>query len=189
SLYQAKVGQKRVRSFRVRPESLENFTQKEEQLTGLLNQRYTPDDYWMWSNAEEILRQQDVLKMTERGLLAVGAIALLISGIGVANITLAATLERTAEIGLKRALGAKQRDILIQFVLEAVFISLIGGGLAIAVVEGCTQIVTQQFELPHQFAPRTALLSLGAALVVGVGASYFPAQQASKIEPIQALKS
>ncbi|MDB9312241.1 ABC transporter permease [Spirulina sp. CS-785/01] len=189
SLHYAQVGQKEIRHFRVRPNALEQITQQEEQLKGLLNQRYTSDQYWLGSNAEEILRQQDVLKMTEKGLLAVGGIALFIAGIGVANITLAATLERTAEIGLKRALGATKRDILSQFILEAVFISLIGGGIAIVTVEGCTQIISQQFDLPYQFAPRTAFVSLVAAIVVGVGASYFPARQASNIEPIEALKS
>ena len=188
SLYSARQGIEETGSLSLRPQELAEIERQETEVTQLLEQRFAPEKAWSWSNVEDIFRQQDAMKITERGLFAVGAIALLISGIGIANITIASTIERTREIGLKRAIGATPRDILWQFVLEGTLVSLIGGISAIAVVDIGTRSIAHQFELPYRFEMATAGLTLGMAIAIGVSASYFPARHASRLNPISALR-
>jgi putative ABC transport system permease protein len=138
---------------------------------------------------EDILEQRQVLQLTSRALAAVGAIALLVGGVGIANIMIAAVTERTAEIGLRRAIGATQPEIMLQFMLEAGLLSLLGGAIAIGTVHGLTLIVSDVFELPYQFEASTAIFSLTSAMGVGVGASFLPALRASRLDPVKALRS
>jgi putative ABC transport system permease protein len=127
--------------------------------------------------------------MASKGLTAVGIISLLIGGVGIANITIAAVMERTPEIGLRRAIGAKKQDILLQFILEAAILSLLGGIAAIISVHGLTMVVAETFNLPYEFESKTAALSLGSALLVGVGAGFLPAVRASRLDPVKALRN
>jgi putative ABC transport system permease protein len=122
-------------------------------------------------------------------LTAVGVISLLVGGVGIANIMIAAVTERTSEIGLRRAVGATRQEILIQFVLESAILSVMSGAIAIVVVHGGTRFVANTFDLPYQFEVRTATFALGAAVTVGIGASIVPAIQASKLDPVTALRS
>jgi putative ABC transport system permease protein len=114
---------------------------------------------------------------------------LLIGGVGIANITIAAVMERTPEIGLRRAIGATQADIMLQFILEATLLSLAGGVAAIITVHALTVMVANTFELPYEFDSRTAVLSLSSALLVGVGAGFLPALRASQLDPVKALRN
>ena len=134
-------------------------------------------------------RQQQILQMTSLALSSVGVISLLVGGVGIANITIAAVVERTSEIGLRRAIGATQREIMLQFILEAALSSLIGGTFALVTVHGLTVVVAKTFTLPYEFEMSTAALSLGSALLVGVGAGFIPALRASKLDPVKALRS
>ena len=97
-------------------------------------------------------------------------------------------IERTSEIGLRRAIGATKLEIQIQFILESIILSLVGGVLAIATVHGLTVVVASTFTLPYQFEVLTAALSLGSALMVGMGACYLPAVRASQLDPVKALR-
>jgi putative ABC transport system permease protein len=160
----------------------------EERGKQLLNQRFPGSDLFARNNVREILKQKETLELASRGLTAVGIISLLIGGVGIANITIAAVIERTPEIGLRRAIGARRRDILLQFILEAALLSLLGGTAAIATVHGLTTVVAKTFKLPYQFESGTALLSLSSALLVGVGAGLLPALQASQLDPVKALR-
>jgi putative ABC transport system permease protein len=138
---------------------------------------------------DDILEQRATLKLASRALAAVGAIALVVGGVGIANIMVASTTERITEIGIRRAIGATQREILVQFILEAVILSIVGGGCAISMVHGLTLVAAQRFELPYTFDVQTAGLSLSSAIAVGIGASFFPALQASRLNPVDALRS
>jgi putative ABC transport system permease protein len=189
SLHIALTGTRSIGAILIRPNQAEKIALIEEQTKKLLKQRFPDRDFWSFSNIEDIKEQQDTLLMVSRSLLAVGAIALLVGGVGIANITIATVMERTAEIGLRRAIGATQADIMLQFILEAALLSLIGGILAIGSVHGITLIVADTFELPYEFDPPTAGLALGSALLVGVGAGFFPALQASQLDPVKALRS
>ena len=115
--------------------------------------------------------------------------SLLVGGVGIANITIASVVERTPEIGLRRAVGATRQDIVVQFILEAALLSMMGGVLATGLVQVVTITTTQVFDLPHKFNPATVVLALGSALAVGVGAGIAPALRASRLDPVQALRS
>ncbi len=188
STYSAMTGSQRIDSISVRPNDLKDMKKLEEQAKQLLKQHFTGSDFYAGNNVEEILKQKETLELASRGLTAVGIISLLIGGVGIANITIAAVIERTSEIGLRRAIGAKRRDILLQFILEAVILSLVGGTAAIATVHGLTVVVADTFKLPYKFESRTAALSLSSALLVGVGAGFLPSLQASQLDPVKALR-
>lgn len=189
SVYTATTGDRNIGVILIRPESQEDIETMNEQVNQLLKQRFSGKELWTRNNIRDIKEQQDTLLMVSRSLLAVGAIALLVGGVGIANITIATVMERTTEIGLRRAIGATQADIMLQFILEAALLSLIGGILAIGSVHGITIVVADTFELPYEFDPPTAGLALGSALLVGVGAGFFPALQASQLDPVKALRS
>ncbi|AFY80598.1 ABC transporter permease [Oscillatoria acuminata] len=189
SLYSALTGRSNVGLILIRPERVTEMERLKEQVKTLLQQRYPDGDILVRANMEDILEQKKTLDMVSRALLAVGAIALLVGGVGIANITIAAVMERTPEIGLRRAIGATEGDIMFQFILEAAILSLLGGVLAISTVHGLTILVADRFELPYEFERKTAGLALGSALLVGVGAGFLPAMQASKLDPVQALRS
>ncbi len=130
-LYSSLTGQQNLGEFSIRPQRMEDMERVEEQVKTLLTQRYPGGNFYAWNNFSDIIEQKKTLDMVSRALLAVGAIALLVGGVGIANITIAAVMERTPEIGLRRAIGATEGDIMFQFILEAAILSLLGGVLAI----------------------------------------------------------
>lgn len=189
SVYKEMTGSQRIHSMSVRPDNLKDIKEMEKQAEKILKQRFPKADIYVWNNIRKILEQQETLELTSRGLLAVGVISLLVGGVGIANITIAAVTERTPEIGLRRAIGATQRDIMLQFILEAVILSLVGGIVAIVTVHGLTVVVADVFKLPYKFDSNTAALALGSALAVGVGAGFLPALRASQLDPVKALRA
>ncbi len=187
--YHAMRGRQDIGSLKIRPDRLENLEQVAHDAEQLLMQRFPGEEFWVWNNIEDILEQQQVLNLASRGLAAVGAISLLVGGVGIANIMIASVTERTAEIGLRRAIGATQLEIMTQFILEASLLSLLSGTMAIATVHGLTILVADQYQLPYEFEWQTASLALGSALGVGVGASFMPALRASRLDPVTALRA
>ncbi len=127
-------------------------------------------------------------------LLLISSISLLVGGIGIMNIMLATVTERTREIGIRRALGAKRRDIIAQFVIEAVVQTTIGGILGVAfglaIVFGVPVIweVVVGMPLPAQLSINSIFLSLGVSAAVGIIFGLYPAQRAAKLDPIEALR-
>ncbi|MEG4146712.1 ABC transporter permease [Microcoleus sp. Pol12B5] len=188
SVYKAIKGSQRINSISVRPYNLKDIKGVEKRAKKVLKQRFPQAELYVGNNVKKILEQQETLELASRGLLAVGVISLLVGGVGIANITIAAVMERTPEIGLRRAIGATQRDIMLQFILEAVILSLAGGIAAIVTVHGLTVVVADVFKLPYKFDSNTAALALGSALAVGVGAGFFPALRASQLDPVKALR-
>jgi putative ABC transport system permease protein len=122
-------------------------------------------------------------------LLLVGGIALVVGGVGIANITIASVVERTSEIGLRKAIGATKKDILTQFLLESTIISMTGGMMAIGIIHVTTIVVVNMFPLPYQFNYQTPLISLGSAVLVGISSSFLSAKKASELDPVIALRS
>jgi len=189
SIYKAMTGSQIIDAILIRPEHPKEMKKMEETVKKVLQQSFPKAEFYVRNNTEEILEQQETLELTSRGLLAVGVISLLVGGVGIANITIAAVTERTPEIGLRRAIGATQRDIMLQFILEAVILSLVGGIVAIITVHGLTLVVADVFKLPYKFDSNTAALALGSALAVGVGAGFLPALRASQLDPVKALRA
>ena len=189
SVHNALTGSRFLRGILIRPNSISDIETLEQRLLQLLEQRYPNRSFRTSNNILDILEQQKTLNVVGRSLLAVGGVALLVGGVGIANITIASVMERTKEIGLRLAIGAQAKDILLQFVLEAMLLSLLGGTLAIGSVHGLTVVVSRQFELPYEFDGKSAAFALSSALLVGIGAGFFPALRASQLDPVAALRS
>ncbi len=119
---------------------------------------------------------------------AIASISLLVGGIGIMNIMLASVLERTGEIGLRRALGARRRDISRQFVLEALVISVSGATLGIGLGYGISRLVSTYAGWPTIVTPLSVLLGVGVSMTVGLVFGIYPARQASHVSPIEALR-
>ncbi len=188
STYSAMTGSQSIMSISMRPNKLENMKSLQQEAKKLLEQRFPGAEIYTGTNVQEILQQKETLELASQGLTVVGIIALLIGGVGIGNITIAAIIERTPEIGLRLAIGATKLDVLLQFILEAAILSLVGGVTAIVIVHTLTQLVSETFNLPYQFEIQTAALSLSSALMVGVGACFFPALRASQLDPVKALR-
>jgi len=188
SVFNALMGNQDIGTIWMRPRKLEDLKNLEDQAKKLLEQRFPGQKFYVSNNVEDILEQQKTLESVSMALAAVGVISLLVGGVGIANITIATVAERTAEIGLKLAIGATKQDIMLQFILEAVVLSFIGGTVALITVHGLTLVVVGIFNLPYQFESTTAALSLGSALLVGVGAGFLPALRASQLNPVIALR-
>ncbi|NEP00287.1 MAG: ABC transporter permease [Symploca sp. SIO2E9] len=189
SVYSAMTGSRDVGILRLRPHHQQDLEDLGLQAEQMLQQRFSGARFSSWNNIEDILTQQQILQMASLALSAVGVISLLVGGVGIANITIAAVMERTTEIGLRRALGATQVEIMLQFILEAALLSLLGGTVALVSVHGLTVVVANTLALPYQFELSTASFALGSALLVGVGAGFLPAIRASKLDPVKALRS
>ena len=189
SFYRVLSGDREVGGLQMRPNNLEDMKKIQHQAKQLLLERYPGGEFWAESNVKDILEQQETLVFISRGLLILAVVTLLVGGVGIANITLASVVERTQEIGLRLAIGATQRDIMWQFILEAVLISMVGGGVAIATVHGATNMIANRFNLPYEFGFEIAILSFGSAQLVGVGSVFFPALKASKMDPVKSLRS
>ncbi len=188
AIYSAITGEKNINNLWLRPYKIEDLEPMGKQAEKILEQRFPGYKFFAPNTVRRILEQQKTLDSVSKALLVVGAIALIVGGVGIANITIASVIERTPEIGLRRAVGATQLDIMLQFILEAAILSLIGGTIAIITVHGATVVVAKQFKLPYKFENRTAILALSSAILVGVGAGFFPALRASQLDPVKALK-
>jgi ABC-type antimicrobial peptide transport system permease subunit len=121
-------------------------------------------------------------------LLCVAFISLVVGGVGIMNIMLVSVTERTREIGLRMAVGARARDILRQFLVEAVLLCLFGGAVGIALGRLCSVLVRMTMHWPTQVSPWAILASVGVSVAVGLGFGYYPAWKASRLDPIEALR-
>jgi putative ABC transport system permease protein len=169
--------------------NLETYEEVSEAVELFFENQYPHITASTWSNAEDLYREEMQQRTSARILMVVGILALVIGGVGIANITIAAVMERTREIGLRRAIGATDLEVMAQFIMEAVILSIIAGIGAVATVHVLTKVATTQlFEAPYTFSPRDAAISMSAALLVGVGSSFFPALRITQIDVVQALR-
>ncbi len=119
---------------------------------------------------------------------AVAAVSLLVGGIGIMNIMLVSVTERTREIGLRLAVGALEREVLLQFLIEAVVLSAIGGLIGIIIATVASYLLAGVMGVPFTFDPTINLLSFVFSAVIGVIFGYFPARRAAQMDPIQSLR-
>ncbi|MEO1095340.1 MAG: ABC transporter permease [Cyanobacteria bacterium J06638_28] len=170
-------------------QNLADYEQVEADVETFLRQRYPGFEVNTYGNAEDLYKEEQQQRTSSQILKVVGVLALVIGGVGIANITIASVMERTREIGLRRAIGATDWEVMMQFIAEAALLSLIGGTAAIATIHGLTKVATTQvFEAPYEFQIEDAAISMGAAFIVGVGASFFPALRITQIDIVQALR-
>jgi len=119
---------------------------------------------------------------------AVAAVSLLVGGIGIMNIMLVSVTERTREIGLRLAVGALEGEVLLQFLIEAVVLSALGGLIGILIATGASWWLSALMKVPYAFDTSINLLALGFSAVIGVVFGYFPARRAARMDPIEALR-
>jgi putative ABC transport system permease protein len=119
---------------------------------------------------------------------AVAAVSLLVGGIGIMNIMLVSVTERTREIGLRLAIGALEREVLLQFLIEAVALAALGGLIGIVLATGASMVLAQVMQVPYVFDPFINLLSFVFSAGIGVVFGYFPARRAAQLDPIEALR-
>ncbi|MBP9686910.1 MAG: ABC transporter permease [Candidatus Doudnabacteria bacterium] len=151
------------------------------------------DDFTVQNQAQSLETFNTILKGVTFLLIAVAAISLLVGGVGIMNIMYVVVTERIAEIGLKKAVGAKPKDILLEFLVEAILLTLAGGVLGILAGAGFAYVVSiaaNAFGFPWAFAVPLSgiLLGLGVAGGIGLVFGVFPARRASKLDPIEALR-
>src|SRR5574340_147533 len=164
-----------------------------EQLTLLLRERRNigeneDDDFRVMDTrqiAETLTSTTRILTML---LGAVAAVSLLVGGIGIMNIMLLSVTERTREIGIRLAIGALEREVLLQFLIEAVVLSSLGGLIGVALATGASIFLAGLIDIPYLFDPTINLLSFVFSAAIGVIFGYFPARRAAGLNPIDALR-
>ena len=119
---------------------------------------------------------------------AVAAVSLLVGGIGIMNIMLVSVTERTREIGLRLAIGALEREVLLQFLIEAVALSMLGGIVGIVLATAASYVLAGVMQVPYLFNPGINAVSFVFSAVIGVVFGYFPARRAAQLDPIEALR-
>ncbi len=164
-----------------------------EQTRALLRQRHRlaeeQDDDFIVRNLTEIANTATAAASTLSWLLAaVAGVSLLVGGIGIMNIMLVSVTERTREIGLRLAVGARQRDVLAQFLIEATTLATIGGAVGIALGIGAAFAIARVAGWPSVVAPQTILIAVGVSGLIGVFFGFYPARQAARLDPIEALR-
>jgi putative ABC transport system permease protein len=147
-----------------------------------------PDDF-MVRTMEEMASVRVQATQTMTALLAsIAGVSLLVGGIGIMNIMLVSVTERTREIGLRMAIGARGRDVLLQFLVEAVVLSLVGGTIGILLGFGLSQGVTYWMTWPTSVSPQAVAIAFGFAAMTGVFFGFYPARKAAALDPIDALR-
>jgi putative ABC transport system permease protein len=119
---------------------------------------------------------------------AVAAVSLLVGGIGIMNIMLVSVTERTREIGVRLAIGAMEREVLLQFLIEAVVLACVGGLVGVALATGASIVLADLMAVPYLFDAGINLLSFGFSAAIGVVFGFFPARRAARLDPIEALR-
>jgi putative ABC transport system permease protein len=165
----------------------------EEDVRGLLRQRHRlqpgADDDFSLRNLQEVMAAQEASSRVLALLLAaVASVSLLVGGIGIMNIMLVSVTERTREIGLRMAVGARTRDILGQFLVEAVTLSLIGGLIGVALGMGASFAIAQFLGWRVLLSPEAIALAVAFAFVIGVFFGFYPARKAARLNPVEALR-
>jgi len=149
------------------------------------------DDFTVISQEQIVASLQQVTGMFTLLLGAIAGISLVVAGIGIMNIMLVSVTERTREIGVRKAVGAKRRDILIQFLLEAIMLSLVGGGIGIAGGWVMSRLISQinigGGTIPAVVSPDIIILAISVSISVGLASGIYPAMRAARLNPIDAL--
>jgi putative ABC transport system permease protein len=180
---------------RLQADAPEHVEQVKDGITRLLRQRHRlpsdqPDDFEIQTQDEILNTVNTVLGTVTAVVGGVVGIALLVGGIGIMNIMLVSVTERTREIGVRKAVGGRRQDILVQFLIEAITLSLIGGAIGLGLGYGMGAVAAKLIpDFPPAHVPLWAVvLSFGFSAIVGIFFGIYPAAKASRLDPIEALR-
>jgi len=182
----------KVRSIAVSVANADAITLAKARLTQLLEQRHgtsgTDDDFNIADQAQLLDTFSSVTGLLTLLLGGIASISLVVGGIGIMNIMLVSVRERTREIGIRKAVGARGSDILVQFLVEALVLSVAGGLIGIALGVTASAVIGTIAGWGFQFSPFTVVVAVGFSLAVGVVFGVWPARQAARLDPITALR-
>jgi len=187
------LGTDRLREIDIQVVQGYNQTKAQEEVSAVLRRRHgiQPDaenDFSVFNQAELIETVTDVTKTFTILLGSIAGISMLVGGIGIMNIMLVTVTERTREIGIRKAIGAKDRDILSQFLIEAVLMSGLGGITGVIAGIGGAKFVENAMEFDTLVEPSSVILALSFSAAVGIFFGFYPARRAAKLDPIEALR-
>lgn len=182
-----------VQTIYVKAEAADDLDRVQEDLSNLLRERHRiragQEDDFSVQNMASIMEAMQASVKTFTGLLAaVAAVSLVVGGVGIMNIMLVAVTERTREIGLRMALGARRIDVLLQFALEAMTLSVIGGAIGLVIGVGGGALMAKLGDWPVAIAAWSIPVSLGFSLLVGLVFGAYPSWRAARLDPIEALR-
>ena len=163
-----------------------------EEIMGILKERRSwtrpTDPFRVFTQEEMIQTITSTSDMISLVLTIIAGISLFVGGIGIMNIMYVSVTERTKEIGLRMAIGARGRDIMFQFLFESVIISLLGGVIGIALGIAASEVVKTFFNMPMSVSVTSVIVSFAVCFVTGVFFGWYPARKASRLDPIEALR-
>lgn len=185
-----------VRNYRIsiQARAAEVMERAQDEVTLLMRRRHglkldEEDDFFVFSNESSTKMFNEISGVITAASFGVCLLSLLVGGIGILNIMLVAVTERTREIGIRKALGAKKRRILAQFATEAVVLSLVGGLLGVGLGIGLAQLARWMVGLPTEVPTWAVVLSLAMSSGVGLGFGIYPAARAAKLDPVEAMRT
>src|SRR5215831_1841421 len=183
----------RVMAILVSAASADQINEAIDQITALLRQRHhirpgQDDDFIIRSQSEFANAAEETSRTMTLLLTAIAAVSLLVGGIGIMNIMLVSVTERTREIGIRMAVGARAGDIRWQFLVESAFLSLVGGAMGIILGSGASGLITKVARWPTIVSPASILLAFIFSAAIGIFFGYYPARKASRLDPIEALR-
>ncbi|MEY8337389.1 ABC transporter permease [Lachnospiraceae bacterium 62-35] len=167
--------------------NLDEFFQQFKAYAAKMHSR-KPEDMYMYSAIQQMSSVDSVMGTLSVAVGGIAAISLLVGGIGIMNIMLVSVTERTREIGIRKALGARTRDVLVQFLTESAILSACGGIIGILIGVGIVWIGSKAFGITAVIRPGVILIAVAFSAVVGIFFGLYPASKAAKADPIDALR-
>jgi putative ABC transport system permease protein len=187
------IGKKNLRSILVSASSADQMQTAQDEITIALEQAHKiqagkADDFTVQNQADILASMQGVTQTLTMLLGGIAGISLLVGGIGIMNIMLVSVTERTREIGIRKAIGAKSSDILLQFLIEAIVLSVLGGGIGIVIGTAGSGLIGAALKMSTSISLASVFVAFGFSAAIGIVFGVFPARKAAAMDPIDALR-